>query len=225
MKKLFLTMAVIAGAMFFASCEEEAVQDLVTEITGKATCRIGGGSGGGDTQLEQVSFSSSMAMSKEDADKANLYTIGLAMDMTINQLLHLDDSTSLIFPMLAYRFTGKVNAGDVLQVNNALSPADTLDFDYRSLIDGKFAGRHLVGVAMSKSKFYLMKSGTITITETNENKIVGEFDGRAYTIDLNANPKVDFEEYVDFAGTFQSRWTTMLGWIINMQNEGGPQGE
>ena len=216
-------MAVIAGAMFFASCEEEAVQELVAEITGKAACTVGDDNSG--QQLEQVSFSSSMAMSKEDADKANKYTIGLAMNMTINQLLHLDDSTSIIFPMLAYRFTGTVNTGDVITVNNALSPADTLDFDYRSLIDGKFAGRQLMAVAMSKSKFYLMKAGTITITETNDSKIVGEFDGRAYTIDLNASKKVDFEKSVDFSGTFQSRWTTMLGWIINMQNEGGPQGE
>ncbi|MBP5241677.1 MAG: hypothetical protein J6Z26_07215 [Bacteroidales bacterium] len=224
MKKLFLTIAVIAGAMFFASCEEEAMQEIVAEITGKAACTIGGGEEGGES-LEEVSFSSSMAMSKEDFEKANQYTIGLAMKMTINQLLHLDDSTSIIFPMLAYRLTGTVNTGDVFTVNNALSPADTVDFDYRSLIDGKFAGRQLVGVAVSKSKFYLMKSGTITITETNDSKIVGEFDGRAYTIDLNANPKVDFAQSVAFSGSFQSRWTTMLGWIINMQNEGGPQGE
>lgn len=222
MKKLFFTMAVIAGAMFFASCEEETVQEFVAEITGKAACSIGDDNSG--TQLEQVSFSSSMAMSKEDADKANSYTIGLAMSMTINELLHMQDSNSIIFPMLAYRLTGSVSTGDVFTVNNALSPADTVDFDYLSLIDGKFAGRQLVGVAVSKSKFYLMKSGTINITETNESKITGTFDGRAYTIDLNNSPKVDFSQSVTFSGSFQSRWTTMLGWIVNMQNESS-QGE
>ena len=219
MKKLFLTMAVIAGAMIFASCDEEAVQELVAEITGKAACSMGDGNEG--SQLEQVSFSSSMAMSKEDADKANMYTIGLAMSMSINDLIHLQDSNSIVFPMLAYRLTGNVSAGDVFTVNNALSPADTVDFDYRSLIDGKFAGKQLVAVAMSKSKFYLMKSGNITITEKSDSKIAGTFDGRAYTIDLNNSPKVDFSESITFTGSFQSRWTTMLGWIINMQNEGG----
>ena len=127
--------------------------------------------------------------------------------------------------MLAYRLTGNVSPGDVFTVNNALSPADTVDFDYLSLIDGKFAGKQLVGVAISKTKFYLMKSGTINITETNDTKIIGTFDGRAYTIDLENSPKVDFSQSVAFSGSFQSRWTTMLGWIINMQNEGGPQGE
>ena len=215
-------MAVVAGAMFFASCEEEAVQEIMSEITGKAACTVESADG----SSEEVSFSASMAMTKESAEKANPYTIGLAMSMSISDLLNLRDTNSLVFPMLAYRITGNVSEGSSYTVSNYLTTEDVLTFDYRSLINGKFAGAQLVGMAMSTTKYYVMKSGTINITEVTSNKISGTFSGTAYTIDRNADPMMDVSASVPFSGSFQSRCTTMLGWIINMQSDNsGTTGE
>jgi hypothetical protein len=80
-------------------------------------------------------------------------------------------------------------------------------------------------MATSKTKYFLMKDGTINITEASSTKISGTFNGTAYTIDRLADPMVDFDQSVPFSGSFQSRCTTMLGWIINMQSEDEPEGE
>ena len=222
MKKLFFTMAVIAGAMFFASCDDETVQEVMTEITGKAAVVVGEQNDGD----EEVHFSASMAMTKEGTEKANPYTIGLAMSMSINDLLNIRDSNAIIFPMMAYRITGRVSQGASYTVENYLTTDDVLDFDYRSLFNGKFAGAQLVGIAMSKTKFYVMKTGTIDITEVTTAKICGTFSGTAYTIDREQNPSIDVHTSVPFSGSFQSRLHGMITWIEDLQEEGnGPQGE
>ena len=223
MKKLFFTMAVIAGAMIFASCDDETVQEVMAEITGKAAVTVGEQSETGD---DEVHFSASMAMTKEGTEKANPYTIGLAMSMSINDLLNIRDSNAIIFPMMAYRLTGRVYEGATYTVENYLTAEDVLDFDYRSLFNGKFAGAQLVGIAVSKTKFYVMKTGTISITEVTTSKICGDFTGTAYTIDRQQDPSIDVTASVPFSGYFQSRLHGMIQWIEDMQDEGnGPQGE
>lgn len=216
MRKLFLTMAVIAGAMFFASCDEETVNEIITEFTGKAAVALDDGSG----NPQDVTFSASMAMTKEDADKATPYTIGLSMNMSIQDLLNITDTNSIVFPMMAYRLTGSVAEGQTLTVQNYLTTEDVLTFDYRSLFNGKFAGSQLVGVALNATKYYVMKSGTIAITEVTPNKISGSFSGTAYIIDRTASPMMDVNQSVPFSGSFNSRFTTMINWILNMQSEG-----
>ena len=214
-------MAVIAGAMIFASCDDETVQEVMTEITGKAAVTVGD-----QTSDEEVHFSASMAMTKEGTEKATSYTIGLAMSMSINDLLNIRDTNAIIFPMLAYRITGSVSQGASYTVSNYLTAEDVLDFDYRSLFNGKFAGAQLVGMAVSKTKFYVMKTGTIDITEVSTSKICGTFSGTAYTIDREQSPSIDVTASVPFAGSFQSRLHGMLTWIEDIQDEGnGPQGE
>ncbi len=210
MKKLFLTVAVIAGAMFFTSCDE-TVQEILDELTGNAAVTVDG---------QETNFSASMAMTKDGSEKSNPYTIGLSMSMGINTLLNLGDTNSIVFPMMAYRLTGTVSQGSTYTVSNYLTTEDVLTFDYRSLFNGKFAGSQLVGMAVSKTKYYVMKSGTINITEVTENKISGSFSGTAYVIDRLADPMMDVNVSVPFSGTFSSRYTTMLGWIVNMQSEG-----
>ena len=210
MKKLFLTVAVIAGAMFFTSCDETA-QAILDELTGNAAVTVDG---------QETNFSASMAMTKDGSEKANPYTIGLSMSMGINSLLNLGDTNSIVFPMMAYRLTGTVSQGETYTVSNYLTTEDVLTFDYRSLFNGKFAGAQLVGMAVSKTKYYVMKSGTISITEVTENKISGTFNGTAYVIDRLSDPMMDINVSVPFSGSFSSRYTTMLGWIVNMQSEG-----
>ena len=211
MKKLFFTMAIIAGAMFFTSCDE-TVEAIVNELTGNATTAVEGTS---------TNFSASMDMTKEAEEKANPYTIGLSMSMSINDLLNLSDTNSIVFPLMAYRITGIVSEGASYTVDNVIDSADVINFDYRSLFNGNFAGAQLVGLAVNKTKYYLMKTGTINITEVTENKVVGTFEGTAYSIDREADPMVEFDQSVPFAGSFSSRSTTMIGWILNMQSEGG----
>lgn len=210
MKKLFLTMAVVAGAMFFTSCDE-TVEQILNEITGNAVVTVDG------TSTEN--FTASMAMTKEGDEKANPYTLGLSMSMSINDLLNMSDSNSLVFPLMAYRITGLVREGNTYTVQNYLTAEDVLTFDYRSLFNGKFAGAQLVGMAVSKTKYYVMKSGTINITEATGNRVSGTFSGTAYMIDREADPMMDVNYSVPFSGSFSSRTTTMLGWILNMQNE------
>ncbi|MBR5028285.1 MAG: hypothetical protein IKX51_03590, partial [Bacteroidales bacterium] len=73
MKKLFFTMAIIAGGLCFTSCEE-TVEAIVNELTGNATTSVEG--------EDPISFTASMAMTKEvevEEEKAMTYTIGLAM--------------------------------------------------------------------------------------------------------------------------------------------------
>lgn len=216
MKKLFFTMAVIAGAMFFASCDDETVQEVMAEITGKAAVTVDDGAGG----AEEIGFSASMAMSKEGTEKSTTYTIGLAMSMGINDLLNIRDSNAIMFPMMAYRLTGRVAQGTNYNVDNELTLQDVIDFDYRTLFNGKFAGKSLVGIAMSKTKFYVMKNGSIDITEVTDNKICGTFNGEAYIIDRNQNPSIDLSVSVPFSGSFQSRLHGMIRWIEDMQEEG-----
>lgn len=196
--------------MFFTSCDE-SVQEIMNEITGKADVSVDG---------TETNFTASMAMTKETEEKAQVYTIGLSMSMSINDLLNMRDSNSIVFPLLAYRLTGVVSEGSTYTVSNYLTAEDVLTFDYRSLFNGKFAGAQLVGMAVSKTKYYVMKAGTISITEASSSKISGTFTGTAYTIDRMADPMMEVDQSVPFSGSFSSRCTTMLGWIVNMQSEG-----
>lgn len=213
MKKLFLTMAFFAGAMFFTSCDE-AVNEILSELTGSAAVIVG--------NTETSDFNASIVMQKNGSEKdASPYAIGISMRLSIDDLLTLDSSRlSQAFPFMCYRLSGNITPGN-LTVDNYISAEDVLAFDYNWLLNGKFANKQLVGLAVDMEHFYVMKSGTIEITEISDNKISGSFTGTAYEIDRSEGAETfDPSGSVPFSGSFSSRSTTMFGWLVNMQSEG-----
>ena len=105
-----------------------------------------------------------------------------------------------------------------LSVNNVLTNEDLDNFDYRSLLNGQFANSQVIGYAVSPTKFYVMKSGSIHLTKVNKNKVVGSFEGKAYFINTEATPMLS-ENVVDISGSFKSRVVPMLKWLQELQEQ------
>jgi hypothetical protein len=209
MKKLFLAVALFVGATVFCSCGDNFLQDMFELVSGNATTTI---EGEGTSE-----YTSSIAMYDEDAPKP--FLIGLAMSMDVNDLLSIGSADDLKFPFMAYRLVGRTfSSGDKFSVNNYLTEEDLVDFDYKCLLNGKFAGNHVVGIAVSPTKFYIMSTGTIKLTKVTKNKITGTYSGRAYMIDTEATPMLSAEQ-VDISGEFKSRVTPMMGWLKNLQDQ------
>ena len=215
MKKLFVLMAVLTGMVLFTSCED-MFENILDKLTGNATAVVGG-VGGGES-VEQ-NYTSSIVMFDKDATPQ--YAVGLSMTMDIDDLLSIDDVEDLQFPFLVYRVVGdNIKSGSSFTVNNTLTEADLKDFDYQSLISGEFSESNLVGIAVSPSKFYIMQTGTISLSKVNKTKVVGSFAGEAYLIDLDADPMLE-PEMVPMSGSFTSRITDIVKWLIKIQEKKG----
>ena len=209
MKKIFLAVALFVGATVFCSCGDNFLQGMFELVSGNATSSVGGGA--------TEEYTSSIVMLDEDAPSP--FAIGMAMSMDVNDLLSLGSVEDLEFPFMAYRLVGRTfSSGDKITVNNYLTEADLVDFDYKCLLNGKFAGNHVVGIAVSPTKFYVMSTGSIKLTKVTKTKSVGSYSGRAYVIDLDATPMLA-EEQVDMSGEFKSRVTPMMGWLKNLQDQ------
>lgn len=215
MKKLFVFMAVLAGIVLFTSCEN-MFDNIIDKLTGNADAIVGR-SGGGDA-LEQE-FTSSIVMFDKEANPQ--YAVGLSMTMDIEDLLSIDDVEDIQFPFLVYRVVcDNIKSGSSFTVENALTEADLKDFDYQDLISGDFSENNLVGIAVSPTKFYIMKSGTVSLSKVNKTKMVGSFTGEAYLINLDAEPMLE-PELVPMSGNFTSRITDLMKWLIKIQEKKG----
>jgi hypothetical protein len=208
-------MAVLAGIVLFTSCEN-MFDNIIDKLTGNADAIVGR-SGGGDA-LEQE-FTSSIVMFDKEANPQ--YAVGLSMTMDIEDLLSIDDVEDIQFPFLVYRVVcDNIKSGSSFTVENALTEADLKDFDYQDLISGDFSENNLVGIAVSPTKFYIMKSGTVSLSKVNKTKMVGSFTGEAYLINLDAEPMLE-PELVPMSGNFTSRITDLMKWLIKIQEKKG----
>lgn len=215
MKKVFAFMAVLAGIVLFISCEN-MFDNIIDKLTGHANAIVGG-SGGSDSFDQE--YTSSIVMFDKEANPQ--YAVGLSMTMDIDDLLSIDDVEDLQFPFLVYRVVGdNIKSGSSFTVDNTLTEADLKDFDYQDLISGDFSENNLVGIAVSPSKFYIMKSGTVSLSKVSKTKMVGSFTGEAYVIDLDADPMLE-PELVPMSGNFTSRITDLMKWLIKIQEKKG----
>jgi len=209
MKKLFLVVAVFAGALLFSSCGDNFVQDVFELVSGNGTVALAGAS--------EEELTTSIVMFDKDAPKT--CAIGLAMDMQVNDLINANSASDLDFPFLCYRLIGdNVKSGKTLSVNNVLTEEDLQDFNYKSLLNGKFANNQVVGYAVSDHEFYIMSTGSIHLTKVSKTKVVGSFDGMAYYIDTD-NLAMLSEELVPIQGSFKSRVVPMMDWLKKLQEE------
>lgn len=208
-------MAALAGMILFTSCEN-MFENILNKLTGNATTIVGGSDGIDPVEQE---YTSSIVMFDKEATPQ--YAVGLSMKMDIEDLLSIDDVEDLQFPFLVYRVVGdKIKSGSSFTVDNTLTEADLKDFDYQALISGDFSENNLVGIAVSPSKFYIMHTGTISLSKVNMTKMVGSFTGEAYVIDFDADP-VLAPDPVPMSGSFTSRITDMLKWLIKIQEKKG----
>lgn len=208
-------MAVLAGIVLFTSCEN-MFDNIIDKLTGHANAIVGG-SGGSDSFDQE--YTSSIVMFDKEANPQ--YAVGLSMTMDIDDLLSIDDVEDLQFPFLVYRVVGdNIKSGSSFTVDNTLTEADLKDFDYQDLISGDFSENNLVGIAVSPSKFYIMKSGTVSLSKVSKTKMVGSFTGEAYVIDLDADPMLE-PELVPMSGNFTSRITDLMKWLIKIQEKKG----
>ncbi len=212
MKKLFLIMAICAGAMFFCACDEEndLLETIVGEITGNGKASIGD-----PNIVEQPKFTASLAMisdEEESTEKAANYVIGMGANLGIEQLLNLSGLDGLTFPFMAYRFTG-VSTG-TRTLSNPLTSEEILNFNYQSLFSDSFKD-NFVAVAMSDSIFYVMTSGTINVTTMDENKITADFSGRAQRINRHEGVAQLFGSNFEFSGQFSSRRSKLFSWLAS----------
>lgn len=209
MKKIVLPIAILACALLLTSCSENLLQDMFELISGNATATINGS--------ETESFSSSIAMFENK--KAEPVLTSLSMNIEIDDLMNLTSENDITFPFLAYRLVGNdLTSNATLKIENTLTEEDMVDFDYTNLINGKFADSQIVGMALSKTQFYVMKSGELKLDKVSGKKITGSYSGTAYFIDLEANPILS-EEEVPFKGTFTSRVIPLMKWLQELQEE------
>ena len=209
MKKIVLPIAILACALLLTSCSENLLQDMFELISGNATATINGS--------ETESFSSSIAMFENK--KAEPVLTSLSMNIEIDDLMNLTSENDITFPFLAYRLVGNdLTSNATLKIENTFTEEDMVDFDYTNLINGKFADSQIVGMALSKTQFYVMKSGELKLDKVSGKKITGSYSGTAYFIDLEANPILS-EEEVPFKGTFTSRVIPLMKWLQELQEE------
>lgn len=206
MKKISLILALFVGMTLFTACDDDFFNDLLNKVTGNATTVVG--------DEPETEYSSCIVMFNDDAQPP--YAIGLAMSMDIDALLEVDSVEDLQFPFLVYRIVGdSIATGTSFTVNNTLTEEDLVDFDYHSLIEGDYAANQLVGIAVSPTQYYILSTGTINVTLVNKSKIESNFSGSAYFMDIEAEPKLAPEQVV-ISGTFSSRKSEMLHWLLDM---------
>lgn len=209
MRKIFLPIAILVCALFLSSCGDNLLQDMFEMVSGNATATVNG--------VETEEFSSSIAMFENK--KADPVLTSLSMNIDIDVLMNLSSEGEISFPFLGYRLVGNNLTSNVtLKVDNTLTDEDMVDFDYTSLIDGKFAENQVIGLALSKTQFYVMKTGDVKLSKVSNKKVSGSYSGTAYFIDLEADP-VLAEEEVPFEGTFTSRIIPLMNWLRELQNE------
>jgi len=209
MKNWLLSLSVLVFPLLFCSCSDEFLEDVIDVVSGNAETTI---EGEGDDE-----YTSSIVMFNESGTSP--CAIGLSTTIDIDDLMNMGDVSSVPFPFMCYRVVGNnLSSGDHFTVNNVLTEEDLVDFDYESLLNGKFANNHIVGVAVDTTKFYVMSTGTINLSKVTKTKVLGSFSGKAYVINLNASPMLS-EELVDFSGEFKSRAIPMMGWLLNLQEE------
>ena len=205
MKKILFAILAVSATFLFSACGS-FWDDPIGRSTGSATSIVNG---------VLMEYESSIVMIDKEATPK--YAVGLASVMTIGEMLDIDDENDIIYPVFCYRFTGEnIKSGATLTANNVLTEEDLVDFDYTSIINGKFSDNQSVGFAESDTKFYIMSTGTITLDKVKKSKVKGSYSGRAYVIDRNADPMLS-EEQVDFSGTFVSRVTPMMPWVSRIQ--------
>lgn len=209
MKKFILSASLLIGlAVVFTACTGNFMQDMFNLVSGHASSTVRGS--------ETEEYDSSIAMNLTEIDPP--CTIGLCTSMDIDALQNIHSEEDLEFPFMSYRFVGsKLTSGSNLTVNNDLTNVDIENFDYRSLLDGSFAENNVVAVAVSATKFYVMSTGNIHLKKVNNNKVVGDFSGSAYVIDIEAEPKLS-EEQVSFSGDFKSRVIPVMDWLVRLQD-------
>ena len=211
MKKIITVLVTFASVILFSSCTDDIMQEVFDLVSGNATTTI---TDNDSSDTDEYTSSIVMFNKKE----SNPYAIGLSSSIDINELMNIDDADDLKFPFMCYRFTGNLRSGQTLTVNNILTNEDVEDFDYHWLLNGKFSANHVVGIAVSASKFYIMSNGTINLNKVTKNKVTGSFSGSAYVLDLDATPKLS-DEQVSISGNFKSRVTPMMGWMEKLQEE------
>ena len=217
MKKVFVFMAVVAGMVLFTSCEN-MLENIIDKLTGNATSLVGGSADGTTLEFDQE-YTSSIVMFDRDADPQ--YAVSLSMAMEIEDLLNINDMEDVQFPFLLYRVvSNNIKTGASFTVDNDLTDVNLKDFDYQDLISGEFSENNLVAVAVSPSLFYIMKTGTITLSKVNKTKVVGSFTGEGYVVNLDADPMLA-PELVPMSGNFTSRITDLLKWLIQVQEKKG----
>ena len=208
MKKTLLPLVLLTLAMLFAACDN-GINDLLELFTGNAVSVING-----DTEDK---YTSSIIM--YDNEDQPSYAIGLATAMDVTELIHISGVKDLEFPFLTYRLVhNNLSANTRLEVNNILTEADLVDFDYRSLLDGRFSQNQVVGIAKTPTLFYVMKSGSITITKVKDTKVEGNYSGDAYVIDLEAEPMLS-DQLVPISGSFSSKVIPMMDWLLQLQED------
>lgn len=209
MKKIILSASLLIGlVVVFTACTGNFMQDMFNLVSGHASSTVRGS--------ETEEYDSSIAMNLTEIDHP--CTIGLCTSMDIDALQNIHNEEDLEFPFMSYRFVGsKLTSGSNLTVNNDLTNVDIENFDYRSLLDGSFAENNVVAVAVSATKFYVMSTGNIHLKKVNHNKVVGDFSGSAYVIDIEAEPKLS-EEQVSFSGDFKSRVIPVMDWLVRLQD-------
>ena len=207
MKKFVLAILAVSIAFLLTSCGD-FWENMFGKITGTATVTVNG---------EKSEYSSSIAMKGTNASVP--FYVGLAMDMDISDLMEIGSADEIEFPMMSYRITGSdLKSGTTLTVNNVLTEEDLVDFDYTTMISGKFADSQVVGIATSATKFYIMSTGTFKLDKVKKTKASGSFSGRAYVIDRTAEPMLA-EEQVSISGTFVSRVVPMMAWVKRLQEK------
>lgn len=208
MKKTLLPLVLLALTLLFTSCDN-GINGLLELFTGDATSVVNGDS--------EDKYTSSIIMFNEDSDPS--YAIGLATAMDVTELVHISGVKDLEFPFLTYRLVhNNLSANTRLEVDNTLTEEDLVDFDYRSLLSGKFANNQVVGIAKTPTLFYVMKSGSITVTKVKDTKVEGTYAGDAYVINLENSPMLS-DQTVPISGSFSSKVIPMMDWLLKLQEE------
>ena len=208
MKKALLLTTLLFFSALFISCDN-GINGLLELFTGNATSVINGGS--------EDNYTSSIIMFNDNDDPA--YAIGLATTMEATRLIHLSGTDELVFPFLSYRLVhDNLSANTRLEISTPLTNEEIASLDYRGLLDGSFSQSHLLCVAKSPTLFYIMRSGTITITKVKETKVEGNYSGMAYVVNLENDPALS-DELVTISGSFSSKVIPMMDWILTLQNE------
>lgn len=208
MKKLFLVVAVFAGALLFSSCGDDPLQEMFELVSGKSSVTVG------DDYSDE--FSTSIAMFGEAETP---YVLGMSMEIDVNKLIASGSVEEIDYPFMCYRFVGdNLKKGATLTVNNVLTDEDLVNFDYRSMLNGEFAANQVVGYAISDHEFYIMSTGSIHLTKVSKTKVVGNFEGKAYYINMENIPMLS-EDLVDISGSFKSRVVPMMKWLKDLQEQ------
>lgn len=205
MKKIVLAVLAISATLLFTSCGS-FWDDLFGKVTGTASVTVNG---------ETSEYSSSIVMN--GTNDSVPFCVGMAMNMSIDDLMEIENEEQITYPIFCYRFaSANLKSGATLTAENVVTEEDLADIRYTDMISGKFSNNQMVGVAVNDTLFYVMSTGTITLDKVSKSKVTGSFSGSAYVINRNAEPKLS-EEQVSISGSFVSRVVPMKAWIKNLQ--------